>query len=185
VRIGLDLDGVIVNSVPRWIEVLNREAGTRFGPDDYPDAYQNPTLAAVSDYYELELLIAPRPVPGAPEAVSALRRAGHHLVVVTARTPRVRKLTEAWLDYYGIHADRLHFLEGGSKVPVIRAEGLDVLVEDAPHNALAVAGAGIPVLLFDAPYNRAVHHPLIQRCRGWDEVLAQIEALGERAAYGT
>lgn len=94
--------------------------------------------------------------------------------MVTARTPRLRGLTEAWLQYHGMTVDKLHFLEGGSKVPAAKAERLDLMVEDAPHNALALANAGIPVLLFGAPYNQAVTHPLIHRCHGWADVLRQV-----------
>ncbi|HLN60319.1 MAG TPA: hypothetical protein VK464_02120 [Symbiobacteriaceae bacterium] len=131
-------------------------------------------MAAYCDRHELEMLILPGPVPGAAEALGALRQAGHELVVVTARTPRMRGMTEAWLAYHSIAVDGLHFLEGGSKAPLARAEGLDLLVEDAPHNALAVAEAGVRVLLYGAPYNRQVEHALITRCAGWAGVLELI-----------
>lgn len=180
-HIGLDLDGVVVDSVGRWIEILNKYAGTSYRPGDLPDSHGTPEKAAVSDRHELGMLIAAGPVPGAVAAVASLRSAGHALTVVTARTPRLRGLTEAWLDYHGVAVDRLHFLEGGSKVPAARAEGLDLMVEDAPHNAVALAHAGIPVLLFGAPYNASVAHPLIHRCDGWADVLHQIE---QRAADG-
>ncbi|MFZ5817868.1 MAG: 5' nucleotidase, NT5C type [Bacillota bacterium] len=175
-RIGLDLDGVLVDSIPRWIEVLNREAGTRYGPDDLPDTYGTPEQAFHSDRNEVEMLILPGPVAGGPESVRAIHAAGHELVVITARHPRLRGLTQAWLEYHGVAVHRLHFLEGASKAPTAVAEGVDVMVEDAPHNALALAEAGVPVLLFDAPYNQAVSHPLIRRAAGWAEVLERIRS---------
>jgi uncharacterized HAD superfamily protein len=168
-RIGLDLDGVVVDSIGRWIEVLNRHAGTAYQPGDLPETYGTPELAAVSDRHELEMLIAPGPMAGAVGALRRLSAQGHRLIVITARAPRLRRLTEAWLDYYGIAVDRMHFLEGGSKVQVALEERVEVMVEDAPKNALALAEGGVPVLLFGAPYNRDVRHPLIHRCDGWGE----------------
>lgn len=175
-RIGLDLDGVLVHSIPRWIAVLNREAGAGYGPDDLPETHSSPERSYHSNQNEVEMLILPGPVAGGPEAVQSLLGGGHELVVITARHPRLRGLTQAWLDYHGVPVHRLHFLEGASKAPTALAEGLDFMVEDAPHNALALAQAGVPVLLFGTPYNRAVQHPLIRRCDGWNAVLERIRA---------
>lgn len=174
VRIGLDLDGVVVDSIAYWIRVLNREAGTAYLPGDLPDTYSTATLAACSDRHELEMLIAPPPVAGAVSGLRMMKEFGHTIVAVTARAGRMRGLTEAWLAYHEVPVDRLHFLEGTNKAPVAREERLDLFVEDAPHNALALAEAGVPVLLFAAAYNAGTSHPLVRRCDGWDDVLAQI-----------
>lgn len=173
-RIGLDLDGVIVDSVPNWIRILNIEFGANYGPDDLPDTHGTPEMAAFCDDHLIELLMPNRPMAGAVEALRRLRREGHQLVVITARSQCVRRLTEAWLEFYGFHVDELHCLEGADKAVAARATEIDLLVEDTPKNALAVAAAGVPVLLFGAPYNRDVRHPLVQRCENWGEVLAQV-----------
>ncbi|HEY3364222.1 MAG TPA: hypothetical protein VGK74_04085 [Symbiobacteriaceae bacterium] len=175
-RIGLDLDGVIVNSIPAWIALMNRGAGTSFTLDELPETYGTPVLGAFCDEHQIEMLMLPRPVDGAPEAVARLADGGHDLVVITARAARIRRMTEGWLDWYGFPTiGEMHFLEGRSKVASALQAGIHLMVEDAPNNALALAGAGIPVLLFGAPYNAKLQHPLIHRCDGWAEVLEQIE----------
>lgn len=176
-RIGIDLDGVVVDSISRWIEVFNREVGTAYPAGTLVDTFGTPANEAVSRRHELEMLIAPPPMAGARDGLNHLRQAGHELVVVTARSPRLRGLTEAWLDYHGLAVDSMHFLEGGNKGVVAAREGLGLFVEDAPHNALAVAEAGVPVLLFDAPYNRDLAHSLIRRASGWDGVRVLVEDL--------
>jgi uncharacterized HAD superfamily protein len=173
-RIGVDLDGVIVDSIAYWIRVLNREAGTNYLPGDLPDTYAAASLAQCSDLHELEMLIAPPPVPGAVAALTHLKALGHQLVVVTSRALRLRVLTMAWLDYHGILVDEIYCLQGGSKAPVAKAQGIDVLVEDIPHQAIAVAESGVPVLLFAAPYNDHVMHQRIERCADWTEVVRQV-----------
>ena len=45
-RIGVDLDGVIVDSIQYWIRVLNRESGTNYRSGDLPDTYSTAELAA-------------------------------------------------------------------------------------------------------------------------------------------
>lgn len=176
-RVGVDLDGVIVDSIRYWIRVLNREAGTCFGPDDLPDVYDQPALAECCDRHELEMLIAPPPVPGAVSGLRRLKDMGHTIAVVTARAGRLRPLTEAWLLYHGITVDSLHFLDGGQKASVVIAEGLDCHIEDTPHQALAVAGAGVTVILMATPYNGHVEGDGIIRCTGWDDITANVGRL--------
>lgn len=177
-RLGLDLDGVTIDSIPYWIRVFNREAGTAYGPGDLPDTYGRPDWAVISDRHELEMLVAGPPMPGAREAFHALKAAGHELIVVTARHPRLRGMTAAWLAHFDLPVDDMHFLEGGSKGDYARNLGIHLFVEDAPHNACSLAAAGVPVLLFDQPYNRAVSGERVQRCRGWGEVLAAVLSAG-------
>lgn len=181
-RIGFDLDGVIVDSIGHWIRVFNRELQAGYGPGALPDTHGSPERTVISDRHELEMLIAPGPTAGAAEALRQLSGAGHHLVVVTARSPRLQGLTEAWLEYHGIRMNALHFLEGGSKGPVAQQERLDIFVEDAGHNAFSLVSHGVPVLLYDAPYNRDVTHPLIQRCEGWAQVMRALTDHQERLA---
>ncbi len=184
-RIGLDLDGVVCDSVPKWREVFARELGLVYSQRELPDTYGTPEHAACTDRHELECLLAPHPVAGAVAALHSLRAAGHELVVVTARSPRVARLTAAWFDYHGLLApDRMHFLEGGRKDTVARAEALDVFVEDIPGYAQALAGAGVPVLLFAWPYNAGCHHPLVRRVGGWAAVLAAIGGMDRQARTG-
>jgi uncharacterized HAD superfamily protein len=170
-RIGIDLDGVVVDSIPTWIRVLNRGAGTEYKLGELPDTYATPERGRYCEQHELEMLIAPPPVLGAARGVSGLKGSGHQVIVVTARAPRLRQITEAWLEYYNIAVDGMHFLEGRSKAPIAKTERLDFFVEDDPKNALAPADVGVRVGLLAAPYNTGVEHELVTRCDGWPEVV--------------
>lgn len=49
-----------------------------------------------------------KPLPGAADAVKALRAAGHTVVVYTARGWAEFRVTKAWLDDNGFEYDGLH-----------------------------------------------------------------------------
>ena len=133
--IGVDLDGVVVNSVPRWREVFRR-AGYPVDDHELPLTHATPELAELCDRHEIEMLIVPPPIDGAVEALRTLKRQKFNVVAVTSRSPRLRRLTEAWLDYWDIPIDEMFFLEGESKVPTIRAQGISVFVEDTRRRVL-------------------------------------------------
>ena len=48
------------------------------------------------------------PIPGAREALSALRAAGHTIVVYTARGWAELRVTKKWLDDHGMCYDAIH-----------------------------------------------------------------------------
>ncbi len=78
VRIGLDLDGVVVDSIAYWIRVLNREAGTAYLPGDLPNTYSTATLAACSDHMNLRCCCAPARGRGRQQASGAEGARAHH-----------------------------------------------------------------------------------------------------------
>jgi uncharacterized HAD superfamily protein len=176
-RIGLDLDGVIADSIPKWREVLRQQAGLRCRDDELPRTHADPAVAAVADARVLEMIMPVYPVPGAVDALRRLKALGHTLTVITARSPRVHALTKAWLDFFAISIDRMRFLTGQNKGPVVAALGLDVFVEDNPYYAADIAKRGITVALLAAPYNAGAQYRGVTRCAGWDEVLRFILAL--------
>ena len=49
--------------------------------------------------------MTPKPVPGALEGISALKRMGYKLAIVTARHTEEQELTQKWLDkhYPGLY----------------------------------------------------------------------------------
>ena len=176
-----DLDGVCCDLMKKWLAVYNHDYGDNLTEADITswnwDEFVKPECGKrIYHYLNRPGFFADlEPIEGCVESLDRLERICE-LVVVTARHPRLQGLTRAWLDYHGVPVHRLHFLEGASKAPTALAEGLDCMVEDAPHNALALAEAGVPVLLFGRPYNQGLAHPLIHRCDGWADVLEQIRS---------
>lgn len=113
------------------------------------------------------------PIPGSALGLQALREAGHRVILVTHRSvpgceQECRDNTLLWLHEWDIPFDGLIF--AGDKTGL----GLDLLIDDAPHNIEAAVKAGERAWFWDQPWNRHVGHHRVQ-C--WEDVLADIETI--------
>lgn len=156
--VGFDLDLTLVDSRPSVIAVaamLSEEYAvpidgsawaSRLGPplEEEVARWVAPGLVAeVSDRYRV--LMAEHGValsvalPGAADAVAAVRRAGR-AVVVTAKQEALARQT---LDHLGIEVDAVHgWLWAEAKGERLRDEGASVYVGDHPGDVLAARAAG-------------------------------------------
>ncbi|MDR1603433.1 MAG: hypothetical protein LBS10_01400 [Gracilibacteraceae bacterium] len=182
-KIGLDLDGVVANSLPRVIEVLDACFERKFAPGDHFD---------LARYYgvpreEIALVITERAedmfgraelVEGAAAGIAALEKNGHEIIYITARRDGwEEEVTCAWLERHGLDSRRLFCVSGGPKAEVVLAEGVDLFVDDFLRNAEQVSAVGVPVLLLDAFYNQAADLPGVTRCMNWDDILRAVATL--------
>jgi uncharacterized HAD superfamily protein len=180
----VDFDGVLFDHVPYVLRGFRDAHGIDLAAEGfrYWDFFQyravrerNLTWNCVRNVLrdidrDIELHKAPPRDPYAALVLGRWRAAGNRVTVVTARDPEARETTEFFLRHHRIPHDDL--VLGAS-----RKLGYDVLVDDAPHNALMAAAGGSLALLLDHPYNRDVptdRNPL--RVRTWREV-EQVVAL--------
>lgn len=181
-RVGVDIDGVVCNSYPLWLQELNR--------------YYQKNITAITDY-EMHLLFdvpwddmndffvknaetllgQPEPVKGAKEGIESLIREGHEIIYVTARTPEEKDMTLKWFRKHGIPFEHVLFTGFKSKVDWVKQWDMKVFIEDYMKNAKAIAAAGVPVFLLDANYNREETAQGVTRCHSWEEILAGIRTL--------
>jgi len=177
VRIGVDIDGVVSDSYPAWLQELNLHYGKNITVvSDYDmhlvfdvprDDMNNFFVGNVE-----RLFMMPKPVSGAKEGIETLLREGHEVIYVTARTPEEKDLTVRWLTMYEIPHKHVLFSGFKSKVHLIKQWGIEVFIEDYQVNAKAIAESGVPVLLLDASYNQEKQLPKgITRCHSWQEIL--------------
>jgi 5'(3')-deoxyribonucleotidase len=119
-------------------------------------------------------------VPGAAEALWTLSDLGVRIRIVTHRLcvsgihHTAVADTVAWLDRHDLPYRDLCFVEDKTDV------GVDVFVDDAPHNVTALRAAATDVVVFDQRYNRELAGP---RARSWADVTRHV--LDRLARRGT
>ena len=129
-----------------------------------------PYLTSVFQYGEHGVLSKAATLPDALDTLHTLHARDLVRGYVTRRNPRLKPLTQAWLDEHGFPAKPLiHVEEFEPKSQRVRELGADIMVEDAPHEAEELAQAGLQVILIDRPYNREVAGAGITRVHNWLE----------------
>jgi len=112
-------------------------------------------------------------VGGSLEGMARLHAFGD-LVIVTSRPAHAVKDTLAWLSLMTDKVDLrgIHILSDGQpKSTIVDLEGLDLLVDDGPHNAVDVAeNTEASVILLDQPWNRANDYDGFRIEDAYDEV---------------
>jgi uncharacterized HAD superfamily protein len=181
IKIGIDIDGVIVDLVSSMLPLLSKYCGRSVCYSDIR-CFDIGKALKIEDkmediWTEVDngniLRVAP-PIKGAIIGLSELSE--HDIWLVTSRPKSSRSDTELWLRENRVEFDKLKFVDTGDKVPVVRA--LDVFLEDSLETACAVAEAGIDSLLFDQPWNQCSKLPRrCERVKDWKDVGMYIKML--------
>lgn len=158
---GVDVDGVLAHHLPAMVEIVRDLTGVALTPDQVVDYYfagqvpRDQMDRVFERCMELALDLPPMP--------------DHHLVnelpgkvtIVTHRhEDAAGAVTRAWLQRHGVQFHDLVFTRG------LKSETgrFDFFVDDAPHNAEDLAGAGVTTFLMEQPYNRHLEFgPLSER----------------------
>jgi uncharacterized HAD superfamily protein len=189
-RIGIDVDDVLAESLPGYLEAFRRRFGhqVRIEEGAWEIFRRYPDISATQMwgfFRELEAsdFLGTRPIyPEAAKAMQTLAARGHRLFVVTGRLTQHREHTRRLLERAGLLPlfEQLVHRDGEAtaeyKPRIVRELGLDLLIEDELHVALAAAGVPVPVLLFDRPWNQADLPRGITRVASWEQVLRLITA---------
>lgn len=183
-RIGIDFDGVICNTVPAMIAYAARAHGLALTPIDCIVANgpaglsSDEHLQLIINTHHTEFQFEMQPVV---DAVDTLRRLaeGHEILVVTARRDEGIENARRWSDRYGLTSHIGQFVSSGgtTKAALCDSLQLDVLIDDFEQNLDGLPTSTRPIL-WHAEYNADVTiAPPMVRVRGWLELLEHLEAL--------
>jgi len=184
-RIGIDVDDVLAESLPGYLEAFRQRFGHEVKIEEaaweifrrYPEISATQMWGFFSEL-EASDFLGTRPLyPEAVEAVRTLSASGHRLFVVTGRLSQHREHTRRLLEragLLGVFEELVH--RDGEPAPeyktrMVRELRLDLLIEDELPVALAAAAVPIPVLLFDRPWNRGELPTGLTRVTDWSQVL--------------
>lgn len=184
-RILLDIDGTICQTIAQALKLLGRDFGKNLDYNAVDDIWVTRAYGLSDEegdrWWEANeplLYGAARPMPWALNTVRNLQR-HHEIHIVTAREGRARRLTEEWLRRHGFPYQSL-IMDAVDKVSVSRTMGLDLAIEDDPRHLVAL-GQVMPVIAIDAPYNRGVEAPGVVRARDWRSVGRLVREAGQRS----
>lgn len=190
-KIGIDLDDVLADSLPHYLRAFNRRFGLDIEladgawriADRFPQIPRQEADDFFTELIESGFFSSRSLIPHAKEAVETLADNGHDLYIITGRTPRDERITMDWLTRVGVLS---HFEAvvhrtcdpvERHKADVASGLALSLFIEDELTVALTVAGAAIPVLLFNCPWNQGPLPDNVHRIRSWHEALTQIAVL--------
>ncbi len=189
-KIGVDLDGVLSQTIPAIIEFHNNTYGTnfvleKFSSNDYWEVWggtKNEAIDKVHEFYKTNYFKDIKPVEGALEALNILKK-NNSLVIITARADIIADTTREWVGKYfpNIFSEIYftnHFAqEGTEKTKREFCDSLDIniLIEDVVKYAIECVTPNRKVLILDCPWNKDASLPEgIERVYSWEEILEKI-----------
>lgn len=175
-KLGIDIDGVVANTQPVIIDILNRHYGTNYCLEDFFD-FDPRKMFGISreDIYqkvlehELDLIKYSRPMPRAAEQLHRLSD-HYELYFISARSTHYFKYSVDWFNRYRIPYREIIHLGQHHKLETARQKQVGLFIEDTLPNAIHIARGNIPVLLYNATYNQGQLPEGITRVYNWDEI---------------
>jgi uncharacterized HAD superfamily protein len=189
VRIGVDIDDVLVDALPHFVAAFNARFGKAVPLEqadwDIFSAFPEISEAARRAFWmrlDEEGFFFQRPVnPEAAAAIRHLRALGHDLFLVSGRLLWHREPTLQWLATQGLGEAFTHLVVRELQRPredhkreAAAALRLEAFVEDERRTAEALITLPLTVFLLDRPWNRGPALPGLTRVRDWAEILSRL-----------
>jgi uncharacterized HAD superfamily protein len=192
-KIGIDFDDVVADSLTAIIRMHNEQYGTNLKPADFVSykfeeiwgGTREEAIKKVDQFFATDQLKEISPMAGSIKAIEALKELGHDLYIITGRSSNDIAQTERWIKYHfsnifnGVHFANFFTLDKNSialkKIDICKDLGIELMIDDNLPTALECAAGGIKVFLFDQVWN--VHEALpagITRVHSWDEIVKNL-----------
>lgn len=177
-RLGIDLDGVVVD----WVGSVCRELGIPSRPEEmeWDSIFQVSNMTNTELFAfckEAGVFYKADPVEGAVEGLEALFAAGHDVQFVTSRPEWSREETVDWLDDAvdiptAEIREKLHIVQGTNKSVV----PCDLYLDDSPHVLTDLRRRKKWAVRFEQPWNKSCRK-YSQTVSGWPAFLNLVGSL--------
>jgi len=189
-RIGIDIDGVIVDSNRFLLDhstefCYKNNIQYNINDSEYDECKRmgityEQMMKIWNKYMEYYATKNP-PRTYATEVIEKLSM-NNEIYIITARDEeglpeekygQMKEMVKKWLSTYNIKYDKLIFSKG-SKLPYCIENGIEIMIEDSPRNIKELS-LKIPILCFDNSYNREIKGNNITRVYSWYDLLKKFE----------
>ena len=183
VTVLIDIDDTMIDLLPPWVEMLNREYGLNVDPEDVCSWNMLDTFDTLTTDQVMaplgtdELWLAVKPKLGAIHYVKQMIYEGMKIVAVTAAsvqeiTPKMKYVIERYFPFLAFDDVVIT-----AQKDLIRGS---VMIDDRPENLLSTNC--YCRILMDAPHNRTFNNAKygITRVRNWQEVYIAVHGFVER-----
>lgn len=186
-KIGIDIDEVVVETIKPFLNFFNNERKTNFKFEDFKSynwweilPITKEEAFSLSDFF-FESHFEDIPfVEGAKEFIEKISES-LEIVFITSRREKIKQKTRDFLkdNFFGLGYSLFFSSEWDKesekdKGDICVGEGIGILVEDNGEHSLNYAERGIKVLLFDKPWNQKIEHENIIRVYSWKEIYEEI-----------
>lgn len=174
-KIAVDLDGVLAESMLVWCERVNKEFGLHLSMEDL-DNWSSWKKFAISkdDFYRIldeswdEWREIPPTEPEIAEKVAKVEKFGD-IDIVTGRSKRTVEAARSWVDNQKVRYRRFVRVLGWRDKALL---DYDVYIDDAPDLMPIISRSPNPWgILYERPWNRSVQEmPKILKAKSWRQI---------------
>ncbi|MEM3066324.1 MAG: hypothetical protein QXI81_03225 [Nitrososphaerota archaeon] len=158
-KIALDLDGVLANSISVWLKIWNESRNDSLKLEDVKcwDFWKGLGITS-NEFHRIfyktwkNWQSIPPTEPDLLNKVALLKELGE-VDIVTSRPKNTKAYVLKWLRKHELSDNNVVFVNIRSKKSEL---GYDFYIDDSPVNAEEIASAGKYVALYDRPWNRSV-----------------------------
>lgn len=186
-KIGLDVDGVILNSEneirlkAELYDLLELKGKGVVHPNEFLNCdrydWTKEELDNFRKKYFVEASNDSYPMPGAKQVLEKLRKDEHKLVIITARGITIKEMKQAAINKfkeYNLEFDQ-YFWEEESKLDICKKENIDVMIDDKASICKATSENKIKTLYFrDVNREKLEENEYLKEVNNWGEIYRYI-----------
>ncbi len=170
-KIGIDIDNVIANTLVDLADRFNEYIGRELSPVEVVEVMRKEKFRMWGYWFltwRKGLLTKVSVISGARDTIRQWH-GGHKIVLVTSRLRILNRQTRFWLSENGIPYHELHHSKETKKH--LKADGCEIFIEDNLEECEVLADHCRQVFLMDHPWNRRpIKNKNIVRVNGWSEL---------------
>jgi uncharacterized protein len=191
-KLGIDFDETVADSIMAIIKLHNDQYGTNYKKEEVTQYHvhevwggtQEGWMAKLDEFFSAKNVEHLDPIAGSIPAIDALKKAGHELYIVTARSDSDIEATELWLKLHfpetfkGIHYGQARSddpVKKRTKSEMCKELGIELMIDDHMSVAKDCSAAGLKVFLFDQPWNQGELPSGVERVYSWDEIVEKLQ----------